>query len=264
MTTKTSLSIALSQEELFVVLAYLKGESLPGFEIERFKKLSEQELSLLIGIAERALVARGFLKPDSDNQLKLEPAVFAIVGACAFPEKSLMLTRFRPNAMIEEYFFHISRKMIVMHTMPVSTIHQFIAAEDKSAIIKAAVSILNIDSLPESKCPQGQIKQNTLDAARDIALEKGIESASTLLSQGGLDKLTAQQLSTTLSEPVANTLFAYVENDTKGISASGFTVLQGKNALWLLSPGEDPEHDLVSILSVSSNDVIQRVKILLK
>ena len=120
MAATTSLSMALSQEELFVILAHLKAERLLGLESEILKGLSGDQISLVMGVAERALMARGFLKPGPENRLQLEPPVFAAVGACAFPETSLIVTRHRPDAVGENYFFHTSRKMIVMHTMPVT------------------------------------------------------------------------------------------------------------------------------------------------
>jgi hypothetical protein len=190
MTTKTSLSMALSQEELFVIMLYLKAEKLPGLELEVFKSLSEEQTAFMMGIAERALVARNFLKPDPEGRLKLEQTIFAIVGACAFPDRSLIVTRTRPEAIEENYFFHTSRNIIVMHTTPVTTIHQFIAVEEKMALMKTILSILNMPSLSKPKYKSGSIQQTVLEEARNAALEKGAEEASMILFQTKLDKKT--------------------------------------------------------------------------
>lgn len=264
MASKSSLSIALSQEELFVVLAYLQADQLLGLELEIFKELSEREFRLIMGVAERALVARGFLKPGPENRLQLEPAVFATVGACAFPETSLVITRNRPNAPEENYFFHTSRKMIVMHTMPVTAIHQFIAVEDKTAIARAVLSILSMGSLSKPKCMPGQVKLTALVNARDAAQEKGAKEAFRILSRASLEEKTAQELAATFAQPVANTTMAYIEHRLEGQPSDGFTILEGKNALWLLAPIESPKDELISILPVSYEDVVQRVKTLLK
>jgi len=264
MTNKSSLSIALSQEELFVILAYLHAENLLGLEPEIFKELSKDQINLVMGVAERALVARGFLKPGPENRLQLEPAVFATLGACAFPETSLIVTRHRPDAVGENYFFHTSRKMIVMHTMPVTAIHQFIAVEEKTAVARAVLSILSMDSLSKPKCAAGQIEQAILVNARDTAQGQGSEEAFKMLSQTNLGKKTAQELAETLTHPVANTTLAYIKHNVEGQPSDGFTILQGQNALWLLAPVEGAKTELISILPVSAEDAARRVKTLMK
>ena len=260
MTANTSLSMTLSQEELFVAMIHLKAEQFPGLDLEVFKELDETQTSLMVGVAERALLARGFLKPDKKGDLQLEPAINGLLAACVFPDKSLFVNRTRPEAGTEEYFFHAYRRMFVMHSIPVTAVHQFIAVEEKDATARAVLSILNLASLPKFEGNRGQINLTIFEEARDVASEKGVEEALKVLSRTELDKKTARELALTLVGMVANTTFAYIDHHDNGQPPQGFTILQGKKALWWLEPIEDVREELISILPISSEDVIQRMK----
>lgn len=262
MTPKTSLSVALSQEELFVSMMYLQAQQFPGLDLGIFKKLDETQTNLMMGIAERALLARGFLKPGQDGRLQLEAAVNGLLSACLFPETSLFVHHTRSGAETEEYFFHAYRKMFVMHSIPLTAIHQFIAVEDQTAIARAVLSILALPSLPKPKGKSAQIQLSLLEKGRDIALERGAEEAFHVL-QTELDDETARELARTLAEPTTNTAFAYLDHRAAGRPPQGLTILQGKQTLWLLQPSEDPQDERTSIWPLSSEEVIRKVKSIL-
>lgn len=265
MAKHSHLSFAVSQEELFVILAYLKAKSMVGLDPEIFKGLDEKQVRLALGVGERALIARGFLTHGSNHHLQLEPPVFATVGACAFPETTILITRTRSKALAENYYFHTSRKMIVMHTIPMTAMHQFIAVEEKSAVTKAILSILDLNSIPAQPYPEGKITRAVLGKARDATLESGSEAVLEILSsQDKMDRETASALAETLAHPVANTTLAYVEK--QGETTDGCTILQGEEALWLLSPtnDRDDENALVSVRPVSSLDATKHITALLR
>ena len=265
MAGESPLSIMLSQEELAVVVHYLEADTLLGLEPELFAGLSANQVTLVLGVAERALVARGFLKPGADNRFQVEPAVFAVVGACVFPETSLIVTQIRPGTLAETCFFHISRRMIVMHTIPMTAIHQFIAVEEKEAIARAVLSILDLDvSFEQPLGEPAQVGQAILVHARDVAQAEGPGAAFHVLSQTNMNEEVARELAATLAQPVANTTLAYIEHKEEGELSDGFTVLQGQGALWLLTPVEDSATESILVLPVSAEEAIQRVKALLK
>lgn len=228
-------AFSLSQEELFVILTYLKVPSLTGLDNRVLAELSEEQARLILGVAERALIARGFLVPGSEHRLGLEAAVLAMVGACATPEKSLIVTRSRPQAPPEAYFFHTARKMTVLHTTPMTAIHQFVMLEDLTALWRSAMNILALDASDAIlKCPPGQLPEAFVSQARDAAQEKGGQEALKILSQTQLDSQTAEQFAATLANPTANTTLVFIEAATS--KADGFTLLQGPNGTWLLKP----------------------------
>lgn len=265
MTSDSPLSVVVSQEELAVILRYLDADSLLGLELEVFEALSTDQVTLVLGVAERALIARGFLKLGPDNRFQLAPAILAVVGACAFPETSLIVTRNRPGNPGEVIFFHTSRQMIVMHTIPITAIHQFIAVEEMAAVAQATLSILDLDlSLGRLTSRPVQMEQAVLMEARDSAEGGNAAAAFRVLSQAKVDEGAARELAETLAHPVANTTLAYIEHDATGVSTDGFTLLQGEGALWLLTPVEGSATELVSISPVSAEEAVQRVKALLR
>jgi hypothetical protein len=260
MTINTSHSMALSQEELFVIMFYLRTETLPGFDLSIIKNLDQDQLNLIVGVAERALLARGFLKPDSEGRLQPELYIKLIIGTCTAPEKSLIITRICPKAPEEDYFFHTLSDVIVMHSIPITSMHQFIAVKDKKAITRTAISILSMDSLPKLKCTPGTVQQTVLENARDAAQNSGSKDALEILTHTDLTKETARQFAATLTRSVTNTTFAYF---TKDKPIDGFTLLQGENGYWLLEPVEDSTNGMISVFPVSNRNIIQRIRSLL-
>ena len=122
--TAQNISFAVSTEELLVILGYLKAESMPGVDGSRLQGLGEEQLGWALGIAERALYARGFIIPDPQKKPALAPTVFSVVGACVMPEITIVVSCNRPNQRREEYYYHLSRAMAVMHYSLNEGIHQ--------------------------------------------------------------------------------------------------------------------------------------------
>lgn len=249
------LSVALSQEELFVAMLHLKAKFFPGLDLQRFQELDENQINLMAGVAERALIARNFLKPGADGDGQLEQKIAGLLKACLSADRSLLVRHVRPQAGSEEYFFHVFRSMYVMHSIPITAIHQFIATDDRNAVPRAVVSILHIPDLPKAECPQGKIQLSLFEQARDLALEKGAEEARTILVQAGLEAPTAGEVAKTLAAPLANTTLARIEGQQDG---RGFSILQGKHAVWQIEPLE--EEEWIAIRPVSANEAVQVVK----
>ena len=266
MSKKTNPAFTLSQEELFVVLAYLKVDALVGLDNQILKSLSPEQIQLVMSVAERALISREFLSPDADNRLQLEKVVLAIVGACAAAETTLVVTHNRPNRPTENLFFHTARKMVVMHSMPVTAIHQFVALEEKSDIAKLVTAILNVKEQSILKCPEGQIQDELITQARDAALESGKAKALEVLAKSKLEQSTAGQFATTLTSLVSNTTQVYIKHQKNGDSAAdGFTILQGSNGAWILKPIENDKtaEKYVSLKPTSPKEISEKTRSLI-
>lgn len=253
--------MALSQEELFVAMVYLKAEQFPGLDLESFKELEEQKASLMISVAERALIARGFLRPDANQQWQLETKVQGLLAACLWPDRSIFVYHTRPQSSPEEYFFHAYQRMYILHSIPVTAIHQFIAVEDKSAIARSILSILNLPSVKAVDCGTVRINLDLFEMVRDAALEQDSEKAQKLLAGANLEQKFAAEMSSTLSSMIANTTFVIHDHKTDR-STQGLSILQSQNALWWLTPTEEDD-ETIYIESLSSEEIIQRMKNLL-
>jgi len=261
MQKKQVLSFALSQEELFVALSYLKSREIAGLEIERLTALSDKEQSLVLGVAERALIARGFLIREPNMRLNLVAPVLAVLGSCANPETSVILSITYTNSHEEQYYFHSARKMRVIHTIPSTTIHQFMAVEDNTAMIHAILSALSLADVQTRKLGTGKIAYNSLERARDIALEEGSFKAKEILSEE-LEMPLAEAFAEALTGVISNaTIVVINQDDIK--ESQGFSILKGEESLWLMSPSGTSGNNKTSkikVQAVSSNEVVELIQ----
>lgn len=262
---KESLAVSLSQEELFVILGYLEVSSMMGLDGSVLDDLGEDRIRLVLGVAERALVARGFLAPGESDNFKLDPTILAIAVTCATPEHTLVVTQNRPDKLAQAHFFHTARKMVVEHTIPASSIHQFIVLKDREAMVQSALSILAPDFQDALSCPCGRVPEYLVTQARDAALQGGQAAALSVLAQTKLEPVTAEQFSLTLAHPLANATMVYIEHQEQGeMFADGFTVLQGTNGAWILRPVEDSSlsEEYVLLKPASTAEISQEFKML--
>jgi hypothetical protein len=258
MDKKSTLSFALSQEQLFVILAYLHANALAGLEEELVNGLSAREKTLVMGVAERSLVARGFLVGDVNHRLKLSDPVSAVVGPCAFPERSTLVRTTRSQGVEETFYFHSARKMHILHTLPFTAIHQFIAVESPTEFVKAILSTLHLPELEELDVPAGMVPARVLIEARDVSSKGKNDQAVTVFTKAGMERSTANRLIEAFARPELNATFSSVEGAGDGQKVEGFSILQGQNSLWLLTP--DQNVDQIRINSLSTRAVIERIR----
>ncbi|HOH20162.1 MAG TPA: hypothetical protein PLS77_14010 [Anaerolineaceae bacterium] len=238
MEKKSTLSIALSQEELYVVLAYLKLPRILGLDLSRFAELPEDNLAMILGVAERGLISRGFLEANKQGQLELIPVVQAMIGACASPQKTLIIKTTYPHLPAEELYYHVSRKMHIIHMVPMTGVHQFIMVKDQTALLHSAYFSIKLTQ----QYSEAQLSALLIDDDIALARKAGStdDAARILNSKYQLDSMFSLAFSQSLVNPVQNILVLYVRQDAydQG-SVSGFTILEGENHLWLLTPKED-------------------------
>lgn len=252
-------AFSLSQEELFVVLRYLQRSDLLGLNKAVIDELNEAQQQLVLSIAERAMVARGFISPTQNQQMALIPAVRALVGICATPEQSVIVTVNRPENLTEILFFHQVREFLVSHTIPMSSIHQFIQMKDKQAVAQVVSSLMS--SLPDSSNPFApfELPQTVISQAREAAAV-GQAEAMQVLSQTALPPNMRQSFAASLAAmemSLALMVFSHQSDDEN--SADGFTLLHGNGSAWWLRPitdGQHNDHEAVLVKPISKEDAI--------
>jgi hypothetical protein len=186
MEKKHALSFALSQEELFVVLAYLKQPAMMGLNASSLSKLSEEQKHIVLDVAERALIARSMLVVDGKDHLKLSDPVFALVAGCVASDAAVVISYEFPKRPPEAFFFHVSRKLNIVHTIPMSAIHQFIAVEDRKALLRSAMAALSpLGTQKTLSVPGGELTEDLIAQAKEAASnEKTRNSRSDIKCHG--------------------------------------------------------------------------------
>src|SRR5579859_6298268 len=100
-TLQQPLAVALSREELYVVMRLLKATSIPGFDLGWLKTTPGEpmadEMRQALEVAAKALIARGYLTPLPGSPgteavtLGMPALVISLVGACTFGIDSILL-----------------------------------------------------------------------------------------------------------------------------------------------------------------------------
>lgn len=260
--TAENISFAVSVEELIVILGYLKAESMPGVDASHLRQLDEEQLQFALGIAERALYARGVIVPDPQKKPALAPTVFSVVEACIMSETTIIVSSNRPNQGREEYYHHISRGMAVMYYSLNQGIHQFVAVPKRANIAQSILSTLQLKDRPALKCPPIRMKASLFGEMRKALHENRPADALRLLTEAGANPASAKAMLETQENPLANTTIAFLKGGGQAILNDGFTVIEGGNGLWIADiPENKAEPDPVMRISpVSSGDVIERVR----
>ncbi len=258
MKKKSTLSFALSQEEIFVALGYLNQPTMAGLEMNVLDELSEREKMLILGVAERAMIARAFLIRSHNHRLQLSSPAFACLSACADPDKSIIIKYTLQNGPEEHYFFHTARKMRVIHTLPLTAIHQFIAVEDDLALNKAILSVLKIKDTPKAKCADVEFDISIFIEARNLALDGKIKETEAIFKKK-IDGNSAALLADALSMPISNTTISFIDKVKNHMD--GFSIFESKENTWLLKPSNSTENsNKIIIRLVDSKKVIAEIK----
>lgn len=261
MSKQSAISSGFSQEELFVILSYMKITDLLGLDVNVLQGLNEEQISLVMGVAERALIARGFLIPKGE-QLALADVPHALVRTCTNPETSLLLSCHYPEQDEENYYYHLAREMKVLHTVPMTAIHQFIAMESLTATLQSALSVLNLGDPPALKCESGYIPDAIVRQAQETA-QQG-RDVYDILNASGLQQSTAQAFANTLKTPRLNHSVVFVQHLKNGDSrVDGFALLGGENGLWLMYPAdqtESQEQKMIFVQPTTPQAVAQKLK----
>lgn len=255
---KKYLSFAVSNEELHVILKYLDTDRLAGLEFSpAFLRLNTDNDKLLFELAEKALLARGFLKPGEDGKLKLIDPIFAALGTCAFPHTSLLVTKGVFDDHQQIFYFHTYRKMLVIHTVPMTDIHQFMAVDEEKMVFDLLVSFLQLADVDDQRFDPVELELVSLLEARNIAVKQGTSPAFQYLVKNGLHKEIAQTFAESLAKPCLTTTVSYVAQS--GEVTEGFTIIFDATHFWLISPSATG-NESVEIKVTSRNEITEKVK----
>lgn len=236
-----SLVFALSRDELYVALRYMKAPApieLEDFETTVFEGIPKSHQVAFVQVAERALLARQYLLPDPDRKLYIHPSVAQVLDVCARPERSwFVLHRGREQAG-GAYHFHARQGLFVSHAVPLEGIHEFTVFADSQPIQQLLVELVAPVGVKTFSYPPGAIPQETFRAVTDTAGPVNPQRLSQELVQAGLPSATAEPFARSLAQFDSVTVFTRIlhPNDGEPVPDAGMTVVNGEGALWFLEP----------------------------
>jgi len=260
MNKEKSLAVSLSQEELYVIMAYLGADMLLGLDNAPIKELSDDQYKLAMKVAERALIAREFLIPDGKGKFKLNDVIHALVGACAAPEYSLIIKRSYPIKLPEDYLFHFSRMMIVLHTNPMTAIRQFTALANKELMIKTVASIFDLTNSKKIECPSARLSESKLIMVRDAIRNSNSTEAETILKDSLWAAATIEPFVNSLKTIVHSDAIAYVVHKASGDGdVKGATLLKASNGSWLIHSMHEDQLEIEPTSASKVNDFVKKL-----
>jgi len=257
---KSPLSIRLSTEELMLVLWLLNTPTLPGLGDNPFGEWSQEQISAVLASAERSLRARRLVSKGEDGRVQMEQIVMALVGTCAVPEFSVVLTSEAPDSGRIVHYFHATPLLAVEHSNPEPGVHLFEALADPSAIVERIEELLQLD---HQSAPQAKPIQLTLASLQEATQATATDPAKaiTILTNAGADKETAMELSNALAHTRRRSVLASVQHLREANpSSSGFVLLEGPTGLWGMKIEGEDASAIVHIWSQSAENIRLRLK----
>ena len=211
------LAVNLSQEELLYLLSIFRLSTLPGLDGKMLEGMSEREMAVAAGTAQRALFARGFIFPDQNGKIEVEEAVVALVGICALPSFSIVMEVATLKTAYGLYW-HGTEHISVEHVIVMPGIHKFRSLPQGLDLAGHVTGRLpGIAETPISTQPAVTIDAGAFHQARDIARDQSDpKKAEQVLAKSGLPKGTAKSFATAMVNAQVTVTAAMIRHGRQG------------------------------------------------
>jgi len=259
------LIFTLSQEELYVLLTYLKAPApveLDDFEAQVVGGMPSDQKVRLLRAVERCLLAREYLRPNEDRTLSVNPAIATVVQACAAPEQSWFLLHRRREQAATTLCFHRRGELIVSLHKPLEGMHHFVAFADNKLIEQTILGLLAAGEAKAVACAPGTIPMTILGLLTNDSQQLDASGTAARLLDAGLDSTTAAALTHSLEGLQSITILTRVAHSggAKPTAEVNVTVIADGSTLWLLA---QESAEKLSVGSVGAEDVPEIVRLVL-
>lgn len=246
--------IIMTALELNVLAGLMGADTLVGVPDPCAGWLAE-EVQAAVATAREQLTRQRLLAEDAGGRAVIDAPLALMVGACAFPQASLLLTHTTAAAggrdcTTRVYTFHVTRQLCVQLTSHSPPLCELRAYPDAAAVYRRVVALLGLRDQPAPAATGGILPEAALVRARTLAAqtvhgvqatpgapsERGTGAATAALRQAGLDSDTAAALAGALARPVANGSLATLVGRGDTWETGGVGFLAGDGGLWHLRP----------------------------
>lgn len=266
MEKKQFVAFALSLEELFALLKYMKVDQMLGVPTQGLDEMDDGTKSVVFAMAQRSLIAHSILQPDPNIQgFKIADLVHGVLRACTGPEITLAIEKNVPGKAEQKYFLHYAQQVYVLHTETIPFIHQFYAYRTLSELLQAVLSSLEISDTPSIQCKGGMIPRSVITQAFKAAADGNHKRIPGILNKY-LDKETISHLAPAIIKPVTHLSLTSIKTTTgHPVEFEDLSFLVGENSLWLMNPGtrQTKDNEEINIQSISTTELNHRIKQLL-
>ena len=150
-------------------------------------------------------------------------------------------------------YIHGFHDLYVMHTMPMSYIHQFEAITGKENVLKVIDDLLELAQQVKIEVPEGAIFSVYAQAARDAVLAGSGDEALKILVRGGLPTITAQAFADAMHTASLLSAITVVKQgaDHQVQQTSQALVITPSTCFTLLDRGDSPASFLLHSISAA-------------
>jgi len=255
--------ITCSAQEMAFLAGSLGADTLLGVA-DPFMGWLADEIEDAWKQAQSALAGRSFIKVQPDGGIVMDVAVAALVGTCAFPDASFVVTFTPAGGETVTRYLHVTKQLAVEQAAvsePVAA-YRLVALENGEAAYERVLRIFDLDGQRAVSSPGGELPEAGLIQAREAAADGGLKEAQRVLREVGLSRTTAAALAETLVNPVANGALVALARRETAWDVSGLGVLEGQNGLWRLrafTRGEENWVEAIPCDAAEAREAIRRV-----
>ena len=225
-----------------------------GWLADEIEQAGEQTQATLAG--------RKFIEIQPDGGIVMDVAVAALVGTCAFPDASFVVTFTPAGGEAVTRHLYVTPQLAVEQVAVTGpdTAYRLMALENGKAAYQRILQIFGLNGQQAVSASGGELPEAGLVRARSAAAEAGLEEAQKVLQKAGLGEDAAAALAETLSNPIANGALVALARQETAWDVAGLGLLEGENGLWRLRAFTRDGENWVEARSCDADEARQAVR----
>jgi len=216
--------------------------------------------------AQEALAARQYIQVQPDGSMALDTTVAALVGALAFAEAALTVTRAvgaeeQPAARR----IHLAAGLLVEQEQQRDGSHGLTAVRDGEVVARRLKEYLRLAGQPAPPAQSWTLPASGVDEARYVAAVEGERACAEFLAGVGTPAAVASSLAQALAHPVCQSaLLALAWEAEEARRLDSLTLLESRHGLWLLHPLAGDDEPRLEVLPCDAAGAARRVEELVR
>lgn len=226
-------TITCSASEATFLASLLGGEMLLGM-VDPFPGWLTEEIHESWQQAQKALAERHYIAIEADGRIVVDTTVAALISTWASPVASFILTWTLDCLPSQTRYFHCAPFLAIeQHTLSESA-YQLTALESTLTIFQRVIQTWRLTNQTVAPGTKTTLSYDVLTRAHATAQEAGVAAAEALLTEVGVEAVTARALSETLAQPLVNGALVALARRADAWDVCGLGILEGANGLWCL------------------------------
>jgi hypothetical protein len=231
-------TLALTPSELSFV-ASLLGSS-PRLLEDPFAGWPEERIRAALMRAQDSLVSHRYAQVQPDGRLVVDTAVAGLVGALAYADSALTITRLLDRdsqPSVRRVYFASG---LIVEQEERNGQHEVTAVRDRETLLSRVQEHVRLSDREAIDVDPCTLSQSDLYEARCAAVVEGAEASAQILQEGGTSAATASALAQAMAGMECQSALLALHWERQEVRDLGrLTLLQGRHGIWLMRPLPD-------------------------